>query len=63
MDEQGSGSTATGDRPSAGAYAPGKRRDRRRSRTEWQRQQYQVAEPGATYGNETPPHASSAEDA
>ena len=63
MDEQGSGSATTGDCPSAGAYAPGKRRDGRHSRTEWQRQQYRVAEPEAIYDNETPPHESNAEDA
>ena len=63
MDRQESGSTPTGDRASAGVYAPGERRDRRRSRTEWQRQQYRVAEPGATHGNEAPSHESDAGDA
>ena len=63
MDEQENGSAATGDRASAGAYAPGERYDRRRSRTEWQRQQYRVAEPGATYDNEAQPHESDAGDA
>ena len=63
MDKQESGSAATGDCASAGAYAPGERRDRRRSRTEWQRQQYRVAEPGATYDNEVQPHESDAGDA
>ena len=68
MDKQEGGSTLTGDRASAGVHAPGvhapgERRDRRRSRTEWQRQQYRVAEPGATYGNETPSHESDAGDA
>lgn len=52
MDEQEGGSEATGDRASATDYAPGERRDRRRLRTEWQRQQYRVAEPGATYDDE-----------
>ena len=59
MDRQEGGSTATGDRASAGGYAPG---ERRRSRTEWQRQQYRVAEPGATYDNEAQPHESDAGD-
>ena len=63
MDKQQSGSKVTGDRASAGACAPGDRRDRRRSRTEWQRQQYRVAEPGAAYDNEAPPYEPEAGDA
>lgn len=31
-------------RESAGSYTPGERRDRRRARSDWQRQQYRVAE-------------------
>ena len=63
MDKQESGSAVTGSRASAGGYAPGERRDRRRSRIEWQRQQYRVAEPGAAYDNEAPPHEPETGDA
>ena len=64
MDERQNGSEVPGDRASAGACAPGGgRRDRRRSRTEWQRQQYRVAEPGAAYDNEASPHEPEAGDA
>ena len=56
MDEQESSTEVAGGRAPAAGYAPGERRDRRRSRTEWQRQQYRVAEPGAACGDEAQPH-------
>ena len=63
MDEQEGGTEVTGGRAPAADYAPGGRRDRWRSRTEWQRQQYRVAEPGAACGDEMQPHEPEVGDA
>ena len=63
MDEQGGDPAATGGRTPAADFAPDDRRDRRRSRTEWQRQQYRVAESGATHDNEARSHEPEAGDA
>ena len=38
-------------RESAGSHTPGERRDHHRARSDWQRRQYRVAEPGLG-GNE-----------
>ena len=63
MDEQVSNPVAIGGRTFAVDFAPDDRRDGRRSRTEWQRQQYRVAESGATYDNEARSHEPEAGDA
>ena len=40
----------------AGDYRPGERRDHRRARREWQRQQYRDAETDYAGGEEAVPH-------
>ena len=43
-------------RDATGSYTPGERRDHRRARSEWQRQQYRVAEPELGGDEDANPH-------
>ena len=43
-------------RGSAASYTPGERRDQRRARSDWQRQQYRVAEPEPGDDEDADPH-------